>query len=82
MVQQIVFNAVWTLSALGFNLRCGGEKERLAQQLPVMSAYDSNTMQQASEEDKNRKYVHCCADAFYDLYEVDSEEKNKGILIE
>ncbi len=39
-------------------------------------------MQQASEEDKNRKYVHCCADAFYDLYEVDSEEKNKGILIE
>lgn len=55
MVQQIVFNAVWTSPALGFKLWCGGEQERLAQQLPVMSAYDSNTMQQASEEDKNRK---------------------------
>lgn len=53
MVQQIVvFNAVWTSSALGFKLWCGGEKKR---QLPVMSAYDSKTMQQASEEDKNRK---------------------------
>lgn len=81
MVQQIVFNAVWT-SALGFKLWCGGEKERLAQQLPVMSAYDSNTMQQCKRKIRTEKYVHCYADAFYDLYEVDSEEKNKGIIIE
>lgn len=71
---------MWTTSALGFKLWCGGEKERLAQQLPVMSAYVSNTMQQASEEDKRKICALLCRCFLW--HEVDSEEKNKCIIIE
>lgn len=31
---------------------------------------------------RTEKYGHCYADTFYDLYEVDSEEKNEGIITE